>query len=426
MPDGQDGDQRSGDRRRAAPSRSPALPEGGRGTPRPGANILPALIVGQIGLHSAMAGVRMAAPLQALREGYSAWTVGVLLALFAAAPVLLALPAGRLADRHGYHKPLRYAAAFTVFGAALALSASFVAGTPHLALLLLAACFCGAGANVGLIAIQRTAGRSARDSTERVRVFSWLGLAPALANVVGPVAAGFLIDGAGFWAAYAFMLLLPLLSVGAARLVPREVPQRVHRPAGRTAWQLWSLPGMRRLLVVNWLLSACWDVHSFAVPILGHERGFSAATIGLVLGVFPLAVTGVRVLIPWLAHRLREVQVLRGSMVGTALVFAVYPLVPTPALMALCAIVLGMMLGAVQPMIMSTLHRLTPHERHGEAIALRSMTLNFSGTVMPLLFGVAGSAFGVAALFWTMGGAVGGGNWLARRLQGPPEGGAGR
>jgi hypothetical protein len=68
-------------------------------------------------------------------------------------------------------------------------------------------------------------------------------------------------------------------------------------------------------------------------------------------------------------------------------------------------------------MIMSTLHRLTPHDRHGEAIALRSMTLNLSSTVMPLLFGVAGSAVGVSALFWVMGGAVGGGNWLARALQ---------
>ena len=41
-----------------------------------------------------MAGLRMAAPLQALREGYSAWAVGLLLALFAAAPVVLALHAG--------------------------------------------------------------------------------------------------------------------------------------------------------------------------------------------------------------------------------------------------------------------------------------------------------------------------------------------
>ena len=57
--------------------------------PRSGA-VLVAFITGQIGMHSAMAGLRMAAPLQALHEGFSAWTVGLLLALFALAPVVSA------------------------------------------------------------------------------------------------------------------------------------------------------------------------------------------------------------------------------------------------------------------------------------------------------------------------------------------------
>ena len=48
--------------------------------------VLVALIVGQICLHSCMAGVRMAAPLQALREGHAPWVVGMLMGLFAAAP----------------------------------------------------------------------------------------------------------------------------------------------------------------------------------------------------------------------------------------------------------------------------------------------------------------------------------------------------
>ena len=59
-----------------------------------------ALIAGQVCLHSCMAGVRVAAPLLALRSGQPAWAVGVLLGLFAAAPVLSSLYAGRLADRH--------------------------------------------------------------------------------------------------------------------------------------------------------------------------------------------------------------------------------------------------------------------------------------------------------------------------------------
>ena len=62
----------------------------------------------------------MAAPLLALREGHAAWAVGVLLGLFAAAPIALALAAGRLADRHGYHRPMRVAVGLTVAGGLLA------------------------------------------------------------------------------------------------------------------------------------------------------------------------------------------------------------------------------------------------------------------------------------------------------------------
>ena len=75
-----------------------------------------ALIVGQVCLHACMAGVRVAAPLAALAAGHSALAVGVLLSLFAAGPIVFALQAGRLADRHGYHRPLRLAVALCVAG----------------------------------------------------------------------------------------------------------------------------------------------------------------------------------------------------------------------------------------------------------------------------------------------------------------------
>jgi MFS family permease len=385
------------------------------------ATVLIALVVGQICLHSTMAGTRMAAPLWVLGQAHAQWVVGLLIGLFAAAPIVLALHAGRLADRHGYHRPLQLAVALSVGGGACAVLATFVA--PHdFIVLCLAAVLTGAGANLGLITIQRTAGRSARGGTELKRVFSWLGLAPALSNVVGPVLAGGLIDAFGFRAAFVALALLPLLALGWARRVPREVI--AARPAGERApgsWDLLRTPGLRRLLAVNWLLSASWDVHTFVVPILGHERGFSASAIGLVLGVFAAAVALVRLAIPVLAHRLRESQVLSGAMLATAAVFAAYPFVHTAWAMAACAVLLGLALGAVQPMIMTTLHQLTPHDRHGEAIALRSMTINFSSALMPLVFGFAGAAIGAATLFWVMGAAVAAGSLQARRLGSAPE-----
>jgi MFS family permease len=370
-----------------------------------------ALILGQISLHSCMAGVRMAAPLQALKQGHSEWAVGVLMALFALAPIALALPAGRMADRHGYHRPLYIAVSLSLTGGVVA------ALTSHYLAMCLAALLTGAGSNIGMITIQRTAGRMAAGGTERMRVFSWLGLAPALANVVGPVTAGALIDLAGFRAAFAVLMLMPLVSLFWSRGVPAETPPSAgssSRP--RTSWDLLRSAPLRHLLVVNWLLSASWDVHTFVLPILGHERGLSASAIGSILGLFAVSVAGVRVLIPFIAHRLAESQVIAGAMLFVAGVFAVYPFMHSAWLMAVCASLLGLALGSVQPMVMSTLHHITPNERHGEAIAFRSMAINFSSTVMPLLFGVAGAAIGAASLFWVMGAAVGTGSLRARRL----------
>jgi hypothetical protein len=41
-------------------------------------------------------------------------------------------------------------------------------------------------------------------------------------------------------------------------------------------------------LLLNWALSSCWDVHTFVVPILGHERGLPASVIGSILGALRL------------------------------------------------------------------------------------------------------------------------------------------
>ncbi len=389
---------------------APAAPAFGR--------LLLALVASQVGLHAAMTGLRMAAPLDALARGATPWRVGVLLALFAAAPVLLAMAAGRLADRWGFHRPMRLAAALACAGLLLALASAPLQGWPAALLLAAGALTTGAGTNIGLIAVQRTGGLTARDPVQRVQVFSVLGLAPSLANVVGPVAAGVLIDAGGFGVAYAALLVLPLASVLAARAVPvTAAPGAARVGGGLPLRELFALPGMKRLLAVNWLLSMCWDVHGFAVPILGHERGFSATTIGLVLGSFTLSVTGVRVLIPVLARHLRPARVVGAAMLGTALVFALYPLALQPWMMGVCAVALGLTLGCVQPMLMTELHHLTPEDRHGQALAFRSMTINASSTVTPLLFGAAGAAIGAASMFWVAGALVGSGSWLTRRLR---------
>jgi sugar phosphate permease len=183
------------------------------------------------------------------------------------------------------------------------------------------------------------------------------------------------------------------------------------------AWDLLREPMMRRLMLVNWLLSSCWDVHTFVVPVLGHERGFSASVIGTILGGFAIAATLVRVALPAFASRLREWVVVTTAMLITALLFTVYPFMISPLAMGACSVLLGLALGSVQPMIMSTLHQITPQARHGEALGLRLMAINASSVLMPLLFGTTGAVVGVSVVFWSVGLAVGAGARVAWRLR---------
>lgn len=372
------------------------------------------LIGAQVFLHACMTGVRMAVPLLALRQGHSAVAVGVLLALFSLTQVFLSLPAGRYADRHGLRRPFAYAVAASVAGAAAA------AAQPVFGVLCLAALLTGGASGAASIVLQRHVGRLASGPLQLKRAFSWLAIGPAISNFIGPLSAGLAIDLAGFRAAFALMALLPLLAwLGvrrAAELPDAPAPAHVAGTAHPRVWDLLRGEAFRRLLLVNWVVSSCWDVHTFLVPVIGHERGLSASAIGAILGGFAIAATAVRVVMPLVAERLRESVVVSGAMLCAALVFAAYPVARGAWALGACSVLLGLALGSVQPMVMSMLHQITPHARHGEALGLRLMTINASSVAMPLLFGSAGAVVGVAGVFWAMGALVALGTRSAWRL----------
>lgn len=384
-----------------------ATPEGGGLTRE-----LARLITGHVFLHACMAGTRMAAPLLALREGYGEAAVGVLLALFALTQVFLALPAGRYADRHGLKRPVAWSVAAAAGGAALAVA------FPVFPVLCVSALLTGGATGAAVIALQRHVGRAAQTPTQLKQVFSWLAIGPAFSNFLGPFVAGLVIDHAGFRWAFFVMALLPLLAwlwIRGAHEAP--LPERPAHAGRGGAWDLWRDPVFRRLLIVNWFLSSAWDVHTFVVPVLGHERGLSASVIGTILGAFAMAAALVRVLLPALASRLREWAMVAGAMVATALLYAVYPFMHTALAMGACSVLLGVALGTVQPMIMSMLHQITPHHRHGEAVGMRLLVINASSVAMPMLFGAAGTVVGISAVFWAVAAMVGAGSRLAFRLR---------
>jgi MFS family permease len=382
------------------------------------------LIAALILFHGSMTGTRLAASLIALRDGYSPAAVGSLLALFALAQIFLALPAGRFADRHGLKRPIKYCVLIGAAGAGAAVV------LPVFAVLCFAALMTGAAAVTVVIAIQRHAGRAISGAVQLKQVFGWLSIGTAISGFIGPFAAGLLIDHAGatagstagYRAAFLLMAIFPLACWLLVRNMT-ELPLTGVPKAGKalSAMDLLRDPDFRNLMLVNWFLQSCWDVHTFMVPVLGFERGISASVIGIILGAFAIAAAAIRVALPIIAARLQEWAVLVVAMIASALVFAVYPLMHSAIAMGVCSVLLGLSLGMVQPMVMSMLHQITPEARHGEAIGLRLMAINVSSVAMPMFFGTAGTIIGITGVFWVASAIVGAGSRVAWTLKDTTE-----
>ena len=384
-----------------------------------------ALTVCQLGLHSCMHGMRVAIPLQALSQGYTALTVGVLVAMFAVIPAIFAISFGRLTDEVGYHAPVRFAALLCIAsGLTLAFSDSLYA-------LGLGAALCGAGSGFGVIAIQRTASNLSATTAGRIRIFSWIALAPALAGLIGPSLAGLIIDNIGYRMAFAALGCLPVLTLLFSASVPNLAPKLEPKKASekptkdvndvmhrgpKKAMDLLRNTSMRQLLFINVLVAASWDLHSFVIPILGHERGFSATAIGGIFAAFSAASITIRVVLPIFSKRVPAPTLMLAAISLAAITFAVYPMTDSALGMAVCGFVFGIAIGSVHPVIMATLHDVTPSGRIGESLAIRSLMTQVSMATTPLVFGLVGLSMGAPVLLWTMAGILSLGGWQSTRL----------
>ena len=130
--------------------------------------------------HVGFAGSRLAVPLFAIDQGATPFVVGTVVALYAALPAVLALPAGRFTDRLGFKIPMLFGSS----GVFIALTLPFL--WPSIATLYFAASLLGLSFMVFQLATQTLAGAIASPS-ERARNFSFLSLGLASANFTGPL-----------------------------------------------------------------------------------------------------------------------------------------------------------------------------------------------------------------------------------------------
>ena len=376
---------------------------------------LPRVIAFVVLTHTAFGAARVTASLYALSNKASPFTVGVLLALYALVPALLAVRAGRWLDEVGPFRPLLLGTMMMTVGAAL--PAAFPYPTADVAPLLVASALLGTGFMYVQMTMQNLVGIMSAPGS-RPAAFSMLALGFSTSGLIAPVASGFLIDSVGHRVTFALILLLMIVSVVILllqrALLPAPKPHSVTTES-RHPFDLLRFPAVRNVLIVSGMISMSWDLQQFLIPVYGTSIGLSASQIGLVLGSFAAATFTIRLAMPTLSRRYREWQVLLFTLITAAVGFALIPFFQTLAPLMAVAFLLGLGLGAAQPNVMSLLHDRSPAGRVGEALGVRTTIMNSSHVVLPLVFGAFGSVLGAGPAFWLMASMLGAGGWTAWR-----------
>lgn len=381
------------------------------GTWRSGAYAFPALIVLGILNHTVLTGSRVTVSLYALSLGSSAFVVGILMGLYAFLPMLLGVAAGRLSDRIGVRKPMLIGSCGVAVAAVLPCLMSGVAP------LFLTTSLLGVSFMLFQVATQNATGMFGQPS-ERAKHFSWLALGYSTSGFCGPLISGLMIDQVSFFGTFALLAVLPLIPVAVLSRDALKLPGPRPVPTGASTGgiaELFRNRHLRRVFIVNALLAVAWDLHSFFIPIYGATIGLSASRIGVILAAFAAATFIVRLFAAGIARRFSEFEVLAAALFVAAVAYALFPFVKELGPLMALSFMLGLALGCAQPMVMSLLHSIAPAGRMGEAVGVRMSIINASTFAMPLLFGAVGSTLGLAPVFWSIGAALAGGGFFARR-----------
>jgi len=355
---------------------------------------------------------------RAIALGADATAVGLITAVYALLPILVAVPLGRATDRLG-----RSAEVLLLGVVLLGAAPLLLAGADALWSVGLASTALGFGHLAFMIAAQGlVAGRSSATGLDRA--FGLFTAVTSAGQLIGPLLAGALLgesSGAALLPATRTALLvaaactLPAVPVAlaaalrrrqvSAGLLPDEgpAPERARIPA------LLTRPGMRPGLLVSLALLATVDLLTAYLPLLAEERGIAPSVVGLLLGARAGASLASRLLLGRLAARWSRSTLVVASAAGSAvtLVVAAWPGAGV-VVMAVALPLCGFFLGIGQPLTMTLTVRAAPVSARSTALALRLLAHRLGQVAVPTGAGLVAGATGAAGALWLAGGLLAG------------------
>jgi MFS family permease len=327
----------------------------------------------------------------------SAALLGVIAAAFAIPALLMALPAGHTVDRFGERPALVIGSAAIVVACLLAA----FAGDSFL-LLVIAAVILGCGHLMSVVGDQammaNITGNRSLDSR-----FGLYAFAAAVGQTLGPLL--LLLPGGRPSVPPIALIFVVCAGLAAIMLVLSACMtsspfSHVEEPAGmrRTVLTLLRMPGIPQAMISSAIVLASVDLFLAYVPALGHERGFTAEVVSIMLVARSLMSMCSRLFLGQLISLAGRRRLLVGTMVMSATALACVAL-PMPAVwLVVFSAIYGFAIGTCQPITMAWVSELAPAGSRGLAMSLRLASNRIGQTALPATLGALAVAAGAAGV----------------------------
>ncbi len=366
----------------------------------------------------AFSGSRVAVSLLALELGADPVAVGTIIALYALCPMLLSIVIGRIADRMAPQRPMLLGCAALV--AALLLPVAI----PSLATLYVLAVVLGFLHQIFSIPLEATVG-GIGGVEKRARNYAVITMGWSIANFLGPLVAGIAIDYLGHLRSFQVLAAIAAVPTLMLCFMPDLLPKTsIH--AGATArggvLELWRDPSLRIAITAGAIIGSAKDLFQFYMPIYGHAVGLSASAIGTILGMTAAAMFVIRAIIPLLARKFSEAQILVAAVFVSMLSFVLLPFFTGAWPLAAIAFLLGLGVGCSEPMLLALFYVLTPGGRIAEVIGLHKTVRNTMQLAVPVVFGGVSAIFGYAVVFLSNAALLAGAGYFLSRADIPTTG----
>ena len=256
-------------------------------------------------------------------------------------------------------------------------------------------------------------------ASDRTGMFAWLQMGTSISAVAGPTFIGLVIDNANFSLAYAG--LAGIVLIGLLWSFNAKIPGAVSQPQisqrSGIVHDVIKDPSLLKIYLLSMAVYLAWDCFAFMIPVLGSERGYSAASIGMVLSFFAVGTLIVRALMPWLSRKSTEWRTLCISYALAALVFLLLPLSESLLLLCFLSLVFGISAGVGHPNIQNLILSKVGAGKSGEASGLRLMTGNLSGMLSTTACGAITAFAGVLPVFLGIAAVMSVSSWQSHRGQ---------